>query len=90
MPTISPFLTSIETLSTIVRSSSPVIVRFSTFKPTEEAFTEVSIEGEGSSEPTINSANSAAVTSFAGTLVTVFPARSTVMVSAISRTSSSL
>ena len=65
-------------------------MRFSISKLKLEELTGSSIDGDGSSEPTISSASSAAVTSSAFILATVFPDRRTVMVSAISRTSFNL
>ena len=90
IPKISPCRTSNETASTIGRSSSSSTVTLLSFIPISSLIFESVISGFGSSEPTINSARSVAETSDGLTVATVLPCRRTVIVSAISRTSSSL
>ncbi|MEZ5343796.1 MAG: hypothetical protein R2706_20880 [Acidimicrobiales bacterium] len=72
------------------RSSALSTVTPSTFTATTSVTVESVVAGLGSSEPTISSAKSDAVTELAGTVVTVLPRRMTVMVSEISSTSWSL
>jgi hypothetical protein len=90
MPSTSPLCTANDTLSTIGRRSSSRTVRPVTSSATSSVTVDSVVSGDGSSEPTISSARSAAVTELESTVVTVLPRRITVIRSEISSTSCSL
>ena len=89
-PTISPRCTSRETRSNVGRPDQSSTDRSRAVRVTWSSAPRGSVDGVGSSEPTMSSASWWAVTSSGSTVATVRPCRSTVMVSAMARTSSSL
>ena len=90
IPAISPPRTSKDTFRSRRAPASSTAEMFSTSTAARSVTAAFRVSGVGSSEPTISSARSAAVTSCGFTAATERPWRNTVMASATARTSSSL